>query len=67
MDQDYEQAAEEYKFNEPDIIAVELSYYIELLNGTAASRISKQKQRKFLNKFTDHLYEARALLEVFED
>ncbi|MCM3791291.1 hypothetical protein M3221_23435 [Domibacillus indicus] len=66
LDKNFEQAAEEYKFNEPDIIAVELSYYIELLDTTAANKMSKQKRRKFLNKFADHLYEARPLLEILE-
>ncbi|WP_046176233.1 hypothetical protein [Domibacillus indicus] len=67
LDKDHEQAAAEYKFNEPDIIAVELSYYIELLDTSAAGSISKQKRRDFLNKFASHLYEARTLLEILED
>lgn len=62
-----EQASQEYKFSDPNIIAVELAYYVELLDGTAANKISKQKQRKFLDKFAGHLYEAHALLEILEE
>jgi hypothetical protein len=37
--------SEGYEFSKPDIIAAELSYYIELLDSIATSKLSKQKQK----------------------
>ncbi|WP_156151408.1 hypothetical protein [Domibacillus indicus] len=51
----YETVSEVYKFNDPDIIAIELSCYVELLKWTETRIISKRKQRKLLNCFAGHL------------
>lgn len=65
-DKDYEDVSKEYKFSDPDIIAVELAYYVELLDTVSVRTISRQKQRTFLRGLADHLYEARTLLGILE-
>lgn len=51
-------------FFDPYLIADKLCRYIEFLDYPAAKHISKVKKEQFLNQFSGHLHEARALLEL---